>query len=67
MFKGHEEGLKRAVFPCDRAEYASQFTTALKELALFVEKKGYIAHEMKDVNLSDPTKLPSVAENYDKV
>ena len=49
------------------------FKTTLKELALFVEKEhkggqdiGYILREMKDIKLTEPTKLPTTADEYDK-
>ena len=71
MFKGHEEVLKKVVFQCDRPAYASQFKKTLKELAHFVEKEhkggqdiGYIFHEMKDTKLTEPTKLPTTADEY---
>ena len=73
VFKGCEEGLEKAVFQCNRPEYASQFKTTLKELVLFVEKEhkgghdiGCILCEIKDIKLTGPTKPPTTADEYDR-
>ena len=71
-FKGCEEGLEKAVFQCDRLEYASLKTT-LKELALFAKNEhaggqdiSFILHQMKDIKLIEPIKLPATAGQYVK-
>ena len=39
IFKGREEGVKKAIFECNKHKHAAQFKTTLKELALLVERE----------------------------
>ena len=74
VFKGHQEGLDRAIFECDCPEHAAQFKTTLKELALYVECKfkgvddiGYILWELKNVVVTFHAKPTGVTDEYNKV
>ena len=59
IFKGRQEGLKKAIFEYDKPKHAAQFKTTFKKLALFVEKEynsgkssGHIFRELSDVTVT---------------
>ena len=70
---GRQEGLEKAIFKCDKPEYAAQFTVILKDLALYIETEykgqdiGYTYKELKDVQVLLPLKPAPEADEFDKL
>ena len=73
-FSGRQEGLKKAIFKCDKPKHAAQFTATLKELALYVKREckdgediRHIFRELKEVQVLLPPKPAPDAAEFDKL